>query len=181
MYKEITLKDEVRVAPSELGDPLEPVIKKHLIETYEGRLIRNLGFIVLITDILDIQGGEVKPGDGGAFYITTFKLISLKPDLHEVVDGVISEIVDFGAFVSLGALDALIHVSQITDDFLSYDSGNKRFVAKESKKVLHEGDIVRARVVALGLKPSKEHKIGLTMRQKGLGKFEWIKAEREKK
>jgi DNA-directed RNA polymerase subunit E' len=56
-------------------------------------------------------------------------------------------------------------------------------MGKESKKSLEEGNRVRARIVALSLKgkSSKETKIGLTMRQPGLGRFEWIEQEKEKK
>lgn len=55
-------------------------------------------------------------------------------------------------------------------------------MGKESKRALEEGNKVRARIVALSLKgkSSKETKIGLTMRQPGLGRFEWIEEEKEK-
>ena len=41
-----------------------------------------------------------------------------------------------------------------------------------------EGDKVRARVIAVSLneKEPRESKIGLTMRQTGLGKLEWLEA-----
>jgi DNA-directed RNA polymerase subunit E' len=55
-------------------------------------------------------------------------------------------------------------------------------IGKESKTSLEEGNKVRARIVALSLKgkSSKETKIGLTMRQPGLGRFEWIEEEKDK-
>lgn len=42
-----------------------------------------------------------------------------------------------------------------------------------------EGDKVRARVIAVSLneKEPRESKIGLTMRQTGLGKQEWLEAD----
>ena len=43
------------------------------------------------------------------------------------------------------------------------------------------GDLVRARIVAVSLKSLQTAKIGLTMRQPGLGKLEWLKEESEKK
>ena len=79
-------------------------------------------------------------------------------------------------------MDGLVHVSQVTDDYINYDPRNASLIAKESKKILTEGDRVRARIVTLSLKGKtvQESKIGLTMRQPNLGKFEWIEKEKAK-
>ena len=55
-------------------------------------------------------------------------------------------------------------------------------VANETDKSLDKGDFVRARIVALSMKGNntKDCKIGLTMRQPGLGRFEWIEEEKLK-
>ena len=49
-------------------------------------------------------------------------------------------------------------------------------------KTLDEGDLVRARTVAISLKDNsvKDTKIGLTMRQNNLGRFEWIEEAKQK-
>jgi DNA-directed RNA polymerase subunit E' len=52
-------------------------------------------------------------------------------------------------------------------------------MGKESKKTLENGDKVRARIVTISLKKAKENKIGLTMRQPGLGKLDWINQKEE--
>jgi DNA-directed RNA polymerase subunit E' len=96
--------------------------------------------------------------------------------MQEVVDGEVIDIANFGAFVRVGPLDALIHVSQVTDDFMSYDSKGQRLVGKENNKSLIVGDKVRARIIALSINetdPTK-NKIAMTMRQVGLGKLEWL-------
>jgi DNA-directed RNA polymerase subunit E' len=69
-----------------------------------------------------------------------------------------------------------LHVSQITNEYISYDEKNARLVSKESNKALAEGEKVRARIIAVSLneKEPRESKIGLTMRQTGLGKLEWL-------
>ncbi|MDR3063073.1 MAG: DNA-directed RNA polymerase, partial [Methanobrevibacter sp.] len=55
-------------------------------------------------------------------------------------------------------------------------------LGKESKKSLEEGNLVKARIVAVSLKgdSTKEAKIGLTMRQNGLGRLEWIEEAKNK-
>jgi DNA-directed RNA polymerase subunit E' len=78
----------------------------------------------------------------------------------------------------MGPFDGLLHVSQITNEYISYDEKNARLVSKESNKALGEGEKVRARVIAVSLneKEPRESKIGLTMRQTGLGKLDWLDA-----
>ena len=92
------------------------------------------------------------------------------------------ETTSFGAFISLGPIDAMLHMSQITDEYIDYDEKNSRLVCKDTGRTIAVGDRVRARVVALSLneREPRESKIGLTMRQPGLGTLAWIEDEREK-
>lgn len=150
---------------------------------YEGKLDRDMGVLLAITEIKEIKDGTVISGDGAAYHKTTFEALIFKPELHEIIDGEIVEIVEFGAFMRFGPLDGLIHVSQVTDDYIVSDAKRGALVGKESSKALCAGDKVRARIVAVGLNPekSKESKINLTMRQPGLGKFEWLEEAKKKK
>jgi len=83
----------------------------------------------------------------------------------------------------MGPIDGLLHVSQITDDFISYDAKNARLVTKNGGKSIAEGDHVRARIVAVSIneREPKESKIGLTMRQTALGKLQWLEEARKRK
>ena len=87
--------------------------------------------------------------------------------------GKISDVTDFGAFIDIGSIDGMVHISQTMDDFVSYNKSNV-LTGKESKKVLKSGDDCRARIIAVSFKNVKDPKIGLTMRQPGLGNLNWI-------
>lgn len=65
------------------------------------------------------------------------------------------------------------------DDYVSFSKSNT-LVGKTSKRSLKTGDLCLARIVAISHKGG-ELKIGLTMRQPGLGKLEWIKEDEVKK
>jgi DNA-directed RNA polymerase subunit E' len=65
------------------------------------------------------------------------------------------------------------------DDFVSFSKTNS-LSGKSSKRNLKVGDLCLARIVAISHK-GDEPKIGLTMRQPGLGKLEWIKEDALKK
>jgi DNA-directed RNA polymerase subunit E' len=177
------IEDTVRIPPYRFDEPLEEVAIETLNETYVGKIDKKLGLMVTVKDIEEIGVGKVIMGDGAAYHDITFTALFFKPDLHEIIEGEVIEIAEFGAFVRMGPMDGLVHVSQVTDDYINYDGKRGALLAKESKKTLEEGNKVRSRVVALSLKgrSSKEIKIGLTMRQPGLGRFEWIEQEKRKK
>jgi DNA-directed RNA polymerase subunit E' len=74
----------------------------------------------------------------------------------------------------------MIHISQTMDDFVSF-SKEKVLAGKETKKTLKVGDSCRARIIAVSFKDVANPKLGLTMRQPGLGRFDWIKEEEKPK
>src|SRR3972149_5117840 len=92
--------------------------------------------------------------------------------MQEVITGKIKDIADFGAFITLGPIDGMIHISQTMDDFVSF-AKDKVLTGRDSKRALKVGDICRARVIAISFKDPNNPKIALTMRQQGLGKPEW--------
>lgn len=182
MYYKMFLEDKVRVPPDKLGENLEKVILHVLQEQLEGSIDKEIGIFISITRVLNIGEGDIIPGDGAVYYDVTFEAMVLRLSLQEVIEGTVVETTSFGAFVSLGPIDAMLHVSQISDDFISYDEKNGRLVCQESRRQIGVGDGLRARVVALSLneREPRDSKIGLTMRQAGLGTEAWLIEEYEK-
>lgn len=122
--------------------------------------------------------GKIIPGDGAAYHKVTFSLLTFYPKIQEVVEGEVVEIADFGAFVRVGPIDALLHVSQLMDDFISYDEKQGVLLGKETKRKLTSGDQVRVRITAVSLgRAGSSGKIGVTARQPFLGKLDWIESE----
>jgi DNA-directed RNA polymerase subunit E' len=184
MYTLVKLVDTIRVSPERFGEDLDVVVKEIVQKTFEGSIRRDHGLIVAVDNINMLGDGIVIHGDGGMYQKIEFEALTFKPQLQEITDAIVCEIVEFGAFCHIGPLDALIHMSQIMNDYVDVDAENERIVGKENKKVLKVGDSVRARIVAVSLNElsARESKIGLTMRQPALGAHEWLKEpEGEKK
>ena len=134
--------------------------------------------MVSVIEIIEVGKGVLIPGDGAAYYNSKFKLLTWKPELQELVYGSIAEITNFGAFIDMGSMRGMIHISQTMDDFVTFsDTGSLQ--GRDSKRILVAGDNCIARVVAISYRGDKP-KIGLTMRQPGLGKIEWVNLEKEK-
>lgn len=177
------LVDTVRIPPTLLGEEVAPTVKNALREKLEGQVDKKLGSLVAIHKIVEIGEGHILVGDGAVYYDVTFEAIMFVPELQEIIEGEVVEAVSFGVFMGLGPMDGLLHVSQITDDFISYDAKNARLVTKNGGKSIAEGDHVRARIVAVSIneREPKESKIGLTMRQTALGKLQWLEEARKRK
>ncbi len=181
MYQVLTAYDRVRLPPQHFSMKLEDGLTQILREKYERRIDRDVGIVLSIFGVEPDGDGLVIPGDGAAFYDVKFKALTYLPQVNEVIEAEITEIVEFGAFVGLGSVEGLIHLSQIANDFLTYNKKIPGFTGKESKKSLKKGETVLAKISTVSIKPTiAETKIGLTMRPDGLGKAEWIE-ERERK
>jgi len=181
MYTLAKLYDTVRVPPEQFGNDLNDAIDNIVQKTFEGTIRKKHGLIVAVNNIDALGDGIVIHGDGGMYQKVGFEALTFNPSLQEITDALICEIVEFGAFCHIGPLDALIHMSQIMNDYVNVDAENERIMGKENKKVLKVGDPVRARIVAISLNElsARESKIGLTMRQPALGAHEWLKEPKE--
>jgi DNA-directed RNA polymerase subunit E' len=176
MYYRMKLADKVRVPPHRLGEELRKVILDVLQEHLEGSIDKEIGIFIAITRVLDVGEGEIVPGDGAVYYDVDFEAVVLRLALQEVTEGLVVETTSFGAFVSLGPIDAMLHVSQISDEYINYDEKNARLICQEAKRFIAVGEGIRARVVTLSLneREPRDSKIGLTMRQSGLGTARWL-------
>ena len=122
MYYKTKIGDTVRIPPYRFDDPLKEVAIQTLNETYDGHLDKKLGLLICVNEIIEIGEGRLIMGDGASYHNVVFEAIFFKPEQQEVIDGEIIEIADFGAFVRIGPMDGLVHVSQVTDDYINHDS-----------------------------------------------------------
>ena len=109
-------------------------------------------------------------------YNATFELMVFEPENQEILPGKIKDIADFGAFITMGPIDGMVHISQTMNDFVSY-SKEKVLTGKESSRNLHVGDKCVAKIIAISYKDPRNPKFGLTMRGEGLGQESWIEPD----
>lgn len=179
MFYLATVEDHVRVEPKHFSLATNEAIDAQLRESYIDKVFKDLGYVIAVVSVDTIADGIIIPGDGAAYYKTVFKVVLWKAELHELVYGTIAEITSFGAFMHLGPTQGMIHISQTMEDYVSL-SKTGTLSGKASKRTLAKGDDCFARIVAISHK-SGQPKIGLTMRQSGLGKVEWISEDKKKR
>jgi DNA-directed RNA polymerase subunit E' len=143
---------------------------------YGGYISRELGLVIDVLGVDDIKDGIIVPGDGASYYNTTFSIITFKPEMQEIVMGSIRDIADFGAFINIGPIEGMIHISQTMNDFVSFTK-EKVLIGKDTKNILKVGDVCRARIIAISYKDVLNPKLGMSMRKEGLGKDDWKPVE----
>jgi protein Tex len=128
--------------------------RSELLKTLQPQLFANERFGVIT--VKDILGELEKPGRDPRpdFKVARFNEgVEDIADLREgmVLEGTVSNVAAFGAFVDLGVhQDGLVHVSQLADRFV-----------KDAREIVKTGDIVRVKV--LEVDPARK-RIGLTMK-----------------
>ena len=179
MYYKVTIEDTIRILPERFGEDLNEVVKQIVQETFEGTIRKKHGIIVVADNIEPIGDGIVIHGDGAMYQKVQFEALTFQPEMQEIVDGLVCEIVEFGAFCHIGPIDALIHMSQMMNDYVQIDAESQVITGKEKNLKVQVGDPVRARIVAVSMNEisARESKIGLTMRQPALGSHLWVPEE----
>jgi DNA-directed RNA polymerase subunit E' len=178
MFYLVSIKDTIRLHPASLGKDVKEEARDIIKSEYEDLVLKDIGYVITVTDVLDIDLGKMLPKEEGIFTRCTFELLVYRPEMNEVVEGKVVEVVDFGVFIRLGPTDGLCHVSQVTDDFINFNSKMNYLEGKETGRIMQVSDLVRARIVAISpASKSKAGKLGLSMRRPFLGKLEWVKED----
>ena len=181
LFSVSTLIDIVRIPPNLFGTGLKKAAESILKSKYESMINAELGYIIMVMDAKVETMGKMIPGDGGTFHRVEFQALTFYPKLQEIVQGELVDITDFGAFVRIGPTDALLHLSQVMDDYLKSDVASGMIIANQSGRTLKVNSAIRARITAVSLgKAASMGKIGITCRQPFLGANEWIEEEIKK-
>ena len=178
MFYQVKAKDFIRVPPQMFNMAKRDAVLANVKATYENFISKELGFVINVVDVHGVKEGVIVPGDGAAYYDTEFELLTFKPELNELVFAKIRDITDFGAFMDLGGVEGMVHISQSMDDFVSF-SKDKVLQGKKSNQSIKVNDNCKARIIAVSYKDMNNPKIGLSMRQEGLGKIEWLNQQDE--
>ena len=138
-----TLEDIVRIPPNLFGTSLNKAAIDILKSKYESMVKADLGYIIMILTADVEPMGKVIAGDGGTFHRVTFDALTFYPKLQEIIYGELVDITDFGAFVRIGPTDALLHLSQVMDDYLKSNIASGVILANQSGRTLKIGSTIK--------------------------------------
>lgn len=125
---------------SHIDDKIVIEPKKFMNETYDFRIIdfkdKGRNIVVSRKKILDVEKKKLR------------KEILKDLKLDSVVDGVVTRLTNFGAFIDIGGIDGLLHISQFSWGHIDSPS-----------EILNIGDEIKAKVIKI-----KGDKISLSMK-----------------
>jgi len=176
MFYKVVVKDHIRVSPTSFDKDIKQAVASEARIKYTGFISKELGIVIDVLEVRDVGEGVIIPGDGAPYYESVFELLVFEPENQELLKGKIKDMADFGAFITMGPIDGMVHISQTMNDFVSY-SKEKVLLGKDSNRTLHVGDKCDAKIIAISYKDPQNPKFGLTMRSEGLGKEDWIEPD----
>ena len=141
---------------------LEDIGKEVMAKTFKDVNIENLAKdvnsdIYTVEDIIKSFIAPLRdPRDSIAAPILKSDILTLEDlNVGMELEGVVRNVIDFGAFVDIGLKnDGLIHISEISDDFIKHPS-----------EVLHVGDIIKCYVLNIN---KEKKKVALTLKNSSL-------------
>ena len=113
MYKVITKEDTIRI-PAEYmrrGHSLNQHIDRLAASAFEGRFDEMNRFILVTANHEPLGRGRIIHGDGAVYQQVRFDALLYCMDDYEVVEGAVSEVNEFGAFVRIGPMEALAQIA----------------------------------------------------------------------
>lgn len=182
MFRIVSSRTTIAIPPSMLRPKLD--LNRTLLELsreeYEDKYVEGVGYIVAVLSAKAPRYAVVYPRSGNLYSEVELEMLVWYPIIKEVIYAEVVDVREFGVFLQIGPIEGLVHISQVLDDFVSYDKKGARIVAKKTKRVLTKYDEVRARIISVSTGQSDSFKLAFTMRQPFLGKIEWIKEDLEK-
>lgn len=186
-FRLIEAEDYVRVHPSEFGKSLEDVALAQLRARYEGKVFRDLGYVVAVLNAKVSREGVILFGDGSTYHKALFNLLAFTPLDGEIVHGIVETVREIGVMVRIGPVLGFINKIHLMEEpNVLFDASTKSFIGERSKRKIGVGDVVRARITGVSYVAQKEGvdlamRITMTMRGPALGKLEWLKEKKAKK
>ena len=138
---------------SHIDDKIVIEPKRFMNETYDFRIIdfkdKGRNIVVSRKKILDVEKKKLR------------KEILKDLKLDSVVDGVVTRLTNFGAFIDIGGVDGLLHISQFSWGHIESPS-----------EILNIGDEIKAKVIkikgdkiSLSMKALQENPVEATLRE----------------
>ncbi|KAF2769504.1 hypothetical protein EJ03DRAFT_351242 [Teratosphaeria nubilosa] len=140
-----TLEYRIDLHPSFFGSNSETYVRRRLYEDREGTNTGTM-MIVAIINIEDISEPKIVPGTGFAQYDCSYRAIVWRPFRGEVVDGMVSSVVNNGFFVDVGGLSVFVSKAMIPPQLKYTVEGSTPSFTDNSEQTVERGSQVRLRI-----------------------------------
>src|SRR6058998_688921 len=96
MYMKVQREDVVRIPPERLGEDIDGLARELTRSTLEGKVGADRTLTLIASNIERVGEGRIVHGDGAVYQSVKYDAVVFVPQLQEIVDGVVVEILKFG-------------------------------------------------------------------------------------
>ena len=129
MFQIARLEDPtVKILPETLGKPRLTAITQVIEDLYVDKVVKDLGLVVTLYEIVSIEGGTVYPGEGSAHFHVVFKAVVFRPFVGEVLEGVLKKADRKGLYVHLGFFNDVFVPEHMLQEPSAFDEEEQLWV-----------------------------------------------------
>jgi DNA-directed RNA polymerase subunit E' len=177
MFYIVDVKEKVGIEAQNLREDIGESIEEKLENLH---IKENNGVFLGIVEIINIgEAGEILPEKPYIYFDVEYKALFFQPLEGEIIESYITDVAEFGPFVRFGPLEALVHISQISKEKLSYNPEQDVIASRDGKIVIKKAEQVRAMVVNYSISEERT-RVNLTMKQDGLGLIKLVEKKKKK-
>jgi len=96
------ISDLIRIPPDQFNKDARKAILFELNKKYANKIIPNLGLVISIWDLIKVDDGLLKPGDGASFIKIECRVVVFRPFVGEILTGWIEKCTPEGIQVKMG-------------------------------------------------------------------------------
>ncbi|KAF2172960.1 hypothetical protein M409DRAFT_62603 [Zasmidium cellare ATCC 36951] len=136
---------ELTMHPSFFDSAATEKIKEQLHSDLEGTIEGTL-MIIQIIEIDEISEPMLVPGTGMAKYNVSYRALVWRPFRGEVVDGMVTNVVNNGFFVDVGGMNVFVSKAMIPNQLKYTVEGSTPSFTDNSEQMIEKGSQVRLRI-----------------------------------
>lgn len=136
---------ELTMHPSFFDSGASEMIKEKLHEDLEGKIEGTL-MIIQIIEVDEVSEPKLVPGTGMASYVLSYRALVWRPYRGEVVDGLVTSVVNNGFFVDVGGMSVFVSRTMIPQNLKYSLEGSTAAFTDNSDQTVEKGTQVRLRI-----------------------------------
>ncbi len=95
------LSDLIRIPPDQFNRKPKKAIIGELNKKYANKVVNNLGLVICVWDLIKVDDGLLKPGDGASFIKCEVRVVVFRPFVGEILTGWIEKCTPEGIKVKM--------------------------------------------------------------------------------
>lgn len=152
------LTDLIRLSPDQFNKNPKKSIINELNKKYANKIVQNLGLVISVWDLIKVEDGLLKPGDGASFIKVELTVVVFRPFVGEILTGWIEECTSDGIKVKMEFFNDIFIPKNLLFEGSEFSINDKAWIwdADGTKLYLDINEKIRFRVeeeIFINVKP----------------------------